>query len=140
MIILNQLILKKVIDARPYKYISPKELINKINKDNKIDSNFIKVMANNIYKNMYFDNNGIKNFTKYLYYNNLCKNKVLARMYICDKNDFTLIDNKIICINNTNIINLIDNIYIPITKKTIFTINYKLQNINNNFWVIKLVT
>jgi pyruvyltransferase len=131
---------KKVIDARPYKYISPKELINKINKDNKIDSNFIKVMANNIYKNMYFDNNGIKNFTKYLYYNNLCKNKVLARMYICDKNDFTLIDNKIICINNTNIINLIDNIYIPITKKTIFTINYKLQNINNNFWVIKLVT
>jgi hypothetical protein len=131
---------KRYIDARPYKYITPKQLINIINVSEQTNYKYIKKIKNNIYKNMYFNHNGIKNFTKYLYYNNLCKNSEVAQMYLCDKDDFTIFkNNKIISINETNIINLNDNTSITIPKNIIFIINNEIQNENNDFWIIKLI-
>jgi hypothetical protein len=131
---------KKYIDARLYKYITPKQLVNIINSSARINYQHIKTMRSNIYKNMYFNRYGIKNFTKYLYYNNLCKNCEIAQVYLCDKEDFTVLqNNKIISVKNTNIINLTDNTAITIPKNIVFTINIDIQNENNDFWVIKLI-
>ena len=89
---------------------------------------------------MYFNLNGIKNFTKYLYYNNLCKNNEVAQVYLCDKDDFTILkNNKIISVKDTNAINLIDKTTITISKNIVFTINIDIQNEDNDFWVIKLI-
>lgn len=131
---------KKYIDARLYKYITPKQLINIINSSARINYQHIKTMRSNIYKNMYFNRYGIKKFTKYLYYNNLCKNREIAQIYLCDKEDFTLLqNNKIISVKDTNIINLTDNTAITIPINIVFTINIDIQNENNDFWVIKLI-
>ena len=89
---------------------------------------------------MYFNLNGIKNFTKYLYYNNLCKNSEVEQLYLCDKDDFTIFkNNKIISVNETDVINLNNNTAITIPKNITFIINDEIQNENNDFWIIKLV-
>jgi pyruvyltransferase len=130
---------KRYIDARLYKYITSKHLINIIISSPQVNYNHLKEIINNIYKNMYFNKNGIKNFTKYLYYNNLCKNSIVGQIYLCNKTDFIFQNNKIISKNNTNIINFINNTAITIPKNIIFNINNDLQyNIqyNNDFWAI----
>jgi len=135
---------KRYIDARLYKYITPKQLINIINNSPQINHTRVKGLIDNVYKNMYFDKNGIKNFTKYLYYNNLCKNSAMGEIYLCNKKDFRLIqNNKIISINNTNIINLVTNNAINIPKNIAFNMNNDFQNnvqYNNDFWGVVLIT
>jgi hypothetical protein len=132
---------KKYIDARPYKYITPKQLINIINSNDHVNHKYIKIVRSNIYKNMYFNKNGIKSFTKYLYYNNLCKNSEVEQIYLCDKDDFIILkNNKIMSVNETCIINFIDNTTTTIPKNIVFVINNDLQNENSDYWIVKLIT
>jgi pyruvyltransferase len=128
------------INAKTYKYIAPNILLNEIkNKYVKISN--IKDKIYKIYNNMYFNFNGIKHFTKYLYYNNLCINKVVAQHFICPKEFFKLFDTNIIqsiehtfIYSSTNVLNKI-----AIKKNVNYIINNELQSDANDFWIIKLV-
>jgi len=90
---------------------------------------------------MYFNFNGIKHFTKYLYYNNLCINKVVAQHFICPKKSFKLFDTNIIqSIEHTFIHSSTDVLNkIAIKKNVNYIINNELQSDANDFWIIKLV-
>ena len=128
------------INAKTYKYIKPEILLNEI-KDKYVKINNIKDKIYTIYNNMYFNFDGIKHFTKYLYYNSLCINKVVAHFFICLKKSFKLIDTNIIqSIEDTFIYDSIDILNkITIKKDITYVINNELQYDINDFWIIKLV-
>jgi pyruvyltransferase len=128
------------INAKTYKYIAPEILINEI-KNKYVKVSNIKNKIYKIYNNMYFNFNGIKHFTKYLYYNNLCINKVVAQHFICPKKSFKLFDTNIIqSIEHTFIHSSTDVLNkIAIKKNVNYIINNELQSDANDFWIIKLV-